>query len=68
MTAPIDLGAGTPGRDLVVVDGKNKVWRWRPKDTAGNGTTTLIPVSGVPSSAKPSAKRVGAFQNAAVPR
>ena len=34
----------------------------------GPGTqSTLIPVSGAPVSSKPSAKRVGAFQNAAVP-
>ena len=30
--------------------------------------STLMPVSGAPVSAKPSVKRVGAFQNAAVPR
>ena len=36
----------TAARDLVVVDNKNIVWRWRPADQNGNGTTTIIPVSG----------------------
>ncbi|MBA2381461.1 MAG: hypothetical protein H0V73_05050, partial [Chloroflexi bacterium] len=36
----------TAARDLVVVDSKNAVWRWRPKDTSGNGTTTRIKVAG----------------------
>ncbi|HLO36274.1 MAG TPA: hypothetical protein VK194_09335, partial [Candidatus Deferrimicrobium sp.] len=36
----------TAARDLVIVDNKNVVWRWRPKDTSGNGTTTLIKVAG----------------------
>ena len=26
------------GRDLLIVDAKNVVWRWRPADTKGNGT------------------------------
>jgi hypothetical protein len=36
----------TASRDLVVIDTKNVVWRWRPKDTAGAGTTTRIRVEG----------------------
>jgi len=35
-------------RDLVIVDNKNVVWRWRPADQSGGGTTTLIPVVGAP--------------------
>jgi hypothetical protein len=30
--------------DLVVVDVKNTVWRWRPADASGKGTTTKIKV------------------------
>jgi hypothetical protein len=36
----------TGGRDLVIVDDKNVVWRWRAKDTKGDGTTTQIRVAG----------------------
>jgi hypothetical protein len=36
----------TGGRDLVIVDDNNVVWRWRAKDTKGNGTTTQIRVAG----------------------
>jgi hypothetical protein len=36
----------TAARDLVIVDNKNAVWRWRPSDDLGHGTTTLIPVTG----------------------
>jgi hypothetical protein len=36
-------------RDLVIVDNKSVVWRWRPADQTGlQGTTTLIPVVGAP--------------------
>lgn len=38
----------TAVRDLVVVDNKNVVWRWRPADTKGAGTTTRINVEGAP--------------------
>lgn len=34
------------GRDLLVVDVQNTVWRWRPADAAGTGTTTRIQVQG----------------------
>ncbi len=36
----------TGGRDLIIVDDKNVVWRWRAKDTKGDGTTTQIKVAG----------------------
>jgi hypothetical protein len=36
----------TGGRDLLVVDTKNVVWRWRAADTKGNGTTTQVHVVG----------------------
>jgi hypothetical protein len=36
-------------QNLVIVDDKNVVWRWRPADATGlRGTTTLIPVDGAP--------------------
>jgi hypothetical protein len=38
----IALGAT---RDLLVVDEKNVLWRWRPSDTAGKGTPTKVKVS-----------------------
>jgi hypothetical protein len=38
----------TAARDLVVVDAKNIVWRWQPRDTSGNGTTTRITVVDAP--------------------
>jgi hypothetical protein len=36
----------TGARDLLVVDDKSQVWRWRAKDTKGNGTTTKVIVAG----------------------
>ena len=36
----------TAARDLVIVDTKNVVWRWRPADQAGNGTTVKVKVAG----------------------
>jgi len=38
----ITLGAT---RDLLIVDDKNILWRWRPADTAGKGTTVKVKVS-----------------------
>jgi hypothetical protein len=47
--------AGTPstpkllavgGRDLLMVDAKNVVWRWRPANTTGKGTITKVRVTG----------------------
>jgi len=32
-------------RDLLIVDEKNILWRWRPADTAGKGTTVKVKVS-----------------------
>ena len=34
------------GRDLLMVDSKNVVWRWRPANTIGKGTITRVRVSG----------------------
>ncbi len=42
--APRLLGVG--GRDLLMVDTKNIVWRWRPANSSGKGTITRVRVSG----------------------
>ena len=34
------------GRDLVIVDAKNVLWRWRASDKKGNGTTTRPKIGG----------------------
>ncbi|MEO5705273.1 MAG: hypothetical protein ABIZ52_06775 [Candidatus Limnocylindrales bacterium] len=34
------------GRDLLMVDSKGVVWRWRPANTTGKGTVTKVRVSG----------------------
>ena len=34
------------GRDLLMVDTKNVVWRWRPANTSGKGTISRVRVSG----------------------
>ncbi len=39
----------TAARDLVMIDSKNVVWRWRPADANGRGTIHQIPVVGAPS-------------------
>ena len=36
---------GAYGRDLLIVDDKNVVWRWRPSDASGKGTTTRVRVA-----------------------
>src|SRR3954447_25972770 len=36
----------TGGRDLLIVDDKSVVWRWRAKDSAGAGTVTRPNVAG----------------------
>jgi len=36
----------TGARDLLIVDDKNVIWRWRAKDTKGNGTIKKILVNG----------------------
>ena len=42
--APKLLGVG--GRDLLMVDEKNVVWRWRPANSSGKGTITRVRVQG----------------------
>ena len=34
------------GRDLLMVDSKNVLWRWRPANTSGKGTITRVRVTG----------------------
>jgi hypothetical protein len=38
------LGVGGP--DLLILDAKNVLWRWRPADAEGNGTLTRVRVQG----------------------
>jgi hypothetical protein len=38
------LGVGGP--DLLILDAKNVLWRWRPADDEGNGTLTRVRVQG----------------------
>jgi hypothetical protein len=38
------LGVGGP--DLLILDAKNVLWRWRPSDEEGNGTLTRVRVQG----------------------
>ncbi len=42
--APNLLAVG--GRDLLILDAKNVLWRWRPSNDAGKGTTNRVPVNG----------------------
>jgi hypothetical protein len=42
--APKLLSVG--GRDLLMVDAKNVVWRWRPANASGKGTITKVGVTG----------------------
>jgi hypothetical protein len=42
--APVMMTVGGP--DLLVLDVKNVLWRWRPADEAGLGTTTKVKVTG----------------------
>jgi hypothetical protein len=44
MSEPKFLAVGA--RDLVIVDAKNVVWRWRASNDAGKGTTSRLPVNG----------------------
>jgi hypothetical protein len=37
---------GTGGPDLLVLDTRNVLWRWRPADDEGNGTLTRVKVQG----------------------
>ena len=42
--APKLLAVG--GRDLLMVDAKNTVWRWRPANSSGKGTINKVRVAG----------------------
>jgi hypothetical protein len=42
--APVMLTSG--GADLLILDLKNVLWRWRPADATGRGTTTKVRVTG----------------------
>jgi hypothetical protein len=44
MADPKFLAVG--GRDLLILDSKNVMWRWRPSNDAGKGTLTKMTVSG----------------------
>jgi hypothetical protein len=44
VSTPRFLGVG--GRDLLVLDAKNILWRWRPSNDAGKGTLNRINVNG----------------------
>ena len=44
MAAPNFLAVG--GRDLLILDTKNVLWRWRASNDAGKGTTNKITVNG----------------------
>ena len=44
MAAPQFLSVG--GRDLLILDAKNVLWRWRASNDAGKGTTNRITVNG----------------------
>jgi hypothetical protein len=36
----------TGARDVLIIDTRNVVWRWRAKDAKGGGTTTIVRVAG----------------------
>ncbi|MBI2776914.1 MAG: hypothetical protein HYX57_06590 [Chloroflexi bacterium] len=42
--APVKLAVGGP--DILVLDAKSVVWRWRPADASGAGTTKTVRVAG----------------------
>ena len=44
VATPKLLGVGGP--DLLVVDSKNVVWRWRPANSSGRGTLVRVTVNG----------------------
>ena len=44
---PVQLAVG--GRDLLILDSKNVLWRWRSADDAGKGTLTRVKVNGATS-------------------
>lgn len=43
-SAPKIIGVG--GRDLLMIDAKNVVWRWRPANTTGKGSISRVRVTG----------------------
>ena len=44
VSTPRFLTVGGP--DLLILDGRNALWRWRPADTKGTGTLTRVNVKG----------------------
>jgi hypothetical protein len=44
VSTPRFLGVG--GRDLLILDAKNVLWRWRPSNDAGKGTLNRVEVNG----------------------
>jgi hypothetical protein len=44
VSTPRFLGVG--GRDLLILDAKNVLWRWRPSNDAGKGTLNRVNVNG----------------------
>jgi hypothetical protein len=44
VSTPRYLAVGGP--DLLILDAKNQLWRWRPADTKGRGTLTRVNVKG----------------------
>jgi hypothetical protein len=47
VASPRYLAVG--GQDLLIMDTKNVLWRWRPADDTGKGTLTKVPVAGAAS-------------------
>jgi hypothetical protein len=44
VATPRYLGMG--GQDLLILDSKNTLWRWRPSDDTGKGTLTKVTLQG----------------------
>jgi hypothetical protein len=47
VASPRYLAVG--GQDLLILDTKNALWRWRPSDDSGKGTLTRVPLEGAAS-------------------
>jgi hypothetical protein len=47
VAVPRFLGVG--GQDLLILDSKNVLWRWRPADDSGKGTLTRVTLEGAAS-------------------
>ena len=47
VATPRFLAAG--GQDLLILDSKNVLWRWRPSDDTGKGTLTKVTLNGYAS-------------------